>query len=269
MLKSARAAELVAILTDFGLQDTYVAQMKGVMLGINPQLLFVDVTHQVPRHDVAAGAFLLLTAYRAFPKGTIFVAVVDPGVGGPRRPLVLLGSGYYFVGPDNGLFTYVLHEAQPGGWRAWHLNRDRWWRKPVSSTFHGRDIFAPVAAWLSLGIPPQEFGDDVDDPVRLNLPAPIYHPDGTIIGHVIHVDAFGNLTTDLRPPSYEVDVEIRGQNVGHLRLSYSDVDPGQPLALVGSSGLIEVAVREGHAAQALAVRVGDQVILRPRKAAKS
>jgi hypothetical protein len=264
----ASPAELVALLTDFGLQDTYVAQMKGVMLGINPKLGFVDVTHQVPRHDIEAGAFLLFTAYKAFPLGTIFLTVVDPGVGGQRRPLALSASGYYFVGPDNGIFTYVIHDAGTAGWRAWHLNRDRWWRKPVSGTFHGRDIFAPCAAWLSLGVPPSELGHPVSDPVLLSLQPPTYNPDGSAVGQVVHVDVFGNLTTNLRPPKYEVEVEIEELRLGGLRASYSEAEPGQPVALVGSAGLIEVAVREGDAAQALGLGVGARVVLRPRGKSK-
>ncbi len=254
---------MVAIITDFGLQDTYVGQMKGVMLGINPRLHFIDITHLVPRHDIRTAAFLLFTAYRAFPEGSIFLAVVDPGVGGPRRPLVLSASGYTFVGPDNGLFTHVVVEAAAEGWKAWHLNRDRWWRRPVSSTFHGRDIFAPCAAWLSLGVPPHELGEEVRDPVLLDVWGPAHHPDGTVVGQVIHVDAFGNLTTNLRPPAQEMEVELEGLNLGPLRASYSEVEPGKPLALVGSSGLIEVAVREGSAAESLRAGVGARVKLRP------
>ncbi len=257
------ANSLVALLTDFGLQDTYVGQMKGVMLSINPALRVVDLTHYVPRHNVAAGAFILSTAYRSFPLGTIFVAVVDPGVGGSRRPVLIATEEYYFVGPDNGLFTLIVLEAGPGRWKVWHLDEPRWWRSSVSRTFHGRDIFAPVAAWLSTGIAPDRMGKPISDPVLLDLPLPHTLADGSVVGQVIHVDSFGNLITNLRPPEGPASVEIEGRVLGRLRSSYSEVDVGQPLALVGSAGFIEIAVREGDAARYFQLSVGAKVVVRP------
>jgi S-adenosylmethionine hydrolase len=184
---------IVTLLTDFGTADYFVGAMKGAVLSVNPSAQVVDITHEVPAFDIEAGAFALLAAFEAFPAGTVHVVVVDPGVGSPRRPLAVEGGGHFFVGPDNGVFGHVYERLQ--NFRAFQLTNENYFRRSVSSTFHGRDIFAPVGGALSLGADIEKLGPRVEDPERLPFAAPSRLPDGTIRGAVIHVDHFGNLVT--------------------------------------------------------------------------
>lgn len=241
---------VIALLTDFGLQDHYVGAMKGAILSTCPEATLVDVCHDVPAWDVAAGALLLDAAYRHFPGGTVFVAVVDPGVGSERRPVALGAGRWLFVGPDNGLFTCVL-QAHPQA-RVRLLANPVLYRTPLSAVFHGRDLFGPAAAHLARGLALEEVGPALADPVRLPLPSPVRVPGGWE-GEVLHVDRFGNLITNLteaelrsagRRDSLLVEVASRAVP---LVVSYSDVAAGQPCALVGSSGRLEVAVHGGRA----------------------
>jgi hypothetical protein len=243
---------LIALLTDFGLQDPYVGAMKGAILCVCPEATLVDVLHDVPAHDVAAGALALDAAYRHFPEGTVFVAVVDPGVGSARRPVAVGAGRWRFVGPDNGLFTYVIeaHASAPVHLLANPLLS----REPLSPVFHGRDLFGPAAGRLARGLPLEEVGPQVADPVRLAHPPKTRLAEGWE-GAVLHVDRFGNLTTNL----LDADIAaLRGQRPGWLEVtlgaqvlplvvSYSDVEPGAACALVGSSGRLEIAVHRGRA----------------------
>ena len=200
---------VITLLTDFGLADSYVGAMKGVVLGINPQANLVDLTHDVSPQNVLQGAFLLGTAWPYFPDGTIHLAVVDPGVGTERRALLLEGHGHLFLAPDNGILSFVLPQEETGtspfqpylarvpeGFRAYALTDPRYWRHPVSDTFHGRDIFAPVAAHLSLGLAAEEVGEPVDSLIRLAIPVPQWQGD-RLLGHVLHIDRFGNVVTSV------------------------------------------------------------------------
>ena len=268
------ARRIITLLTDFGTSDGYVAAVKGVILGINPNATLVDVTHEVGPQDVAGAAFLLAQAARHFPDGAIHLAVVDPGVGTDRRPLLLVTPGEVFVGPDNGIFTHVLgHAAPPSGVpvgrsydaptppgvRAFRLTNRAYWRHPVSSTFHARDVFGPVAAHLSLGVRPEELGVGLDTLKRLALPAPAR--EGTIVrGCVVHVDRFGNLITNIPGDELRqgaVAVSIAGHRIDGLSETYAAAEG--LLALVGSASLLEVAVRDGSAASLLGVGVGETV----------
>ncbi len=249
-------ANLVTLLSDFGLRDTYVAQMKAAVLSVNPQARLVDITHEVAPGDIFEAAFALETAYRLFPAGSVHLAVVDPGVGSARAPLALEAAGYYFVGPDNGLFSLVL-AADPGV-RAVRLRQDF---RPVSATFHGRDVFAPAAALLAAGRPLTELGERLEECVRLALPE-VRRAPGLVEGAVWHIDRFGNLITNLRPEHLE------GQRVGKVRAAswrsaigrtYSDVSKGECLALWGSAGYLEVACHGASAAERLGLGVGDPV----------
>ena len=243
---------VIALLTDFGLQDPYVGAMKGAILSVCPQATLVDVLHDVPAHDVAAGALALDAAYRHFPGGTVFVAVVDPGVGSRRRPVALGAGRWLFVGPDNGLFTFVL-EAHPSA-RVHLLANPLLSREPLSPVFHGRDLFGPAAGRIAGGLPLEEVGPAVADPVRLAHSPKTRLTEGWE-GAVLHVDRFGNLTTNL----LEADlVAIGGRGLEGLEVtlgtqalplvcSYSDVAPGAACALVGSSGRLEIAVHGGRA----------------------
>lgn len=254
------------MLTDFGTQDHFVAAMKGVILGRAPDAALVDVTHEVPPQDVETAAFLLLAAHDAFPPGTVHLAVVDPGVGSDRRAVVVDAGGQRFVGPDNGLFGPVL-DRYPAA-RVHHAADGRLFRHPVSDTFHGRDVFAPVAGSLAAGLDAAEVGPEVGDPVRLDLPRPERTADGAR-GAVLHVDRFGNCVTNLSraelpgaQPGADVRVEVAGRVVRGVRRFYAGAEAGEPFALWGSAGLLELSVNRGSAAEALGVRRGDTVRVR-------
>ena len=260
---------VIALLTDFGLQDHYVGAMKGAILTVCPEATLVDVTHEVPAHDVAAGALALDASYRHFPPGTVFVAVVDPGVGSERRPIAVGAGRWLFVGPDNGLLTFVL-EAHPGA-RVHLLANPLLFREPLSPVFHGRDLFGPAAARLARGLALEEVGPPVADAVRVDQP-PKMRTDAGWEGAVLRADRFGNLTTNLLEgdlaalagralQGLEVCV---GVEVLPLVRSYSDVASGRPCALVGSSGRLEIAVHHGRADALPGTAVGARVLVRRR-----
>lgn len=241
---------IVTLLTDFGLQDSYVAELKAAILsGADVQV--VDITHEVPPGDVQAGQYLLGRAWHRFPAGSIHLAVVDPGVGSARRAIAVRGQGHFFVGPDNGLLTPVLDGAQVVSLKP---------PREASATFHGRDVFAPVAARLARGEPLQDLGPDVADPLRTPLPTP--GRDGSAVtGEVIYVDRFGTLITNI-PGEWVVGarrVRISGRAVGAVRRTFADVKPGAAVAFIGSGGTLEVAVRDGSAAEKLGAKRGASV----------
>ncbi len=255
---------IITLTTDFGSGDSYVAQMKGVILGINPQVQIVDVTHAVPPQNVARGAAVLLEISRAFPAGTIHVAVVDPGVGSSRALLAADAAGQRFLAPDNGLLWPVLRSSRTD--RVRRIESDRFWRNPVSATFHGRDILAPVAAHWSRGIDIAEFGPPFDVTKLVELPANEPRRVGqALVGQVESVDAFGNLITNIRETDLPtVDRRAFSITVGEARIigisrSYSDQPAGSLLALIGSSGRLEISVNQGSAAAKLGLGSGGEV----------
>lgn len=272
---------IITLTTDFGLADAYVASMKGVILIINPGVTLVDITHNIPPQDIRAAAFILHTGHAFFPDGTIHVAIVDPGVGTSRRPIALVTPHATFIAPDNGLLSYVLAETTqstvsstgldfklqktklPTGITAFHLNNPNYWRKPVSQTFHGRDIFAPVAAHLSLGVPPEKMGNIIYSLLTFPFPRPERQPDGSLLGHIQHIDSFGNLISDIKREDLtgrETEIEIRGKKITGLSRSYAE---GEGLvAIIGSSGYLEIALKNGNATKKLAAKVGDSFILK-------
>ena len=263
---------VITLTTDFGLTDSYVGVMKGVILGIEPTATVVDLCHGIRPQDVAEAAFVLGTAWNYFPADTIHVAVVDPGVGGPRRGIALRTAAATFVGPDNGIFSYVLAEAgvsvSQSGLRAIapvalavELSEPRYWLPGPSATFHGRDIFAPVAAHLAAGVPLVALGSAVDEIQLLPVTRPERRSDGSLAGHVLHVDQFGNLITDIRRSDLvgltDPCFTIRGRRIRGLRRYYAEA-PGL-CALVGSSGRVEIALRGGSAAAELGADTGEPV----------
>jgi S-adenosyl-L-methionine hydrolase (adenosine-forming) len=271
----------ITLLTDFGTADGYVAAMKGVIATIAPFVVVDDATHDIPPGDVAAGAWALAAYWRRYPPGTVHVAVVDPGVGGARRALAVRCRGRWLVAPDNGLVTRVLAEASGAGddddgALVVALDPARIGGGAVSATFHGRDVFAPAAAWLAAGRPAEELGTRAaEPPVRLTLPAAVREGEGEVgrgvAGVVVHVDRFGNLITNV-PGAWlvggggaggagSVRVRLAGRDVPLVR-TYGDAGPGELLALVGSAGWIEVAVRDGSAAALLEVGRGAVVRVR-------
>lgn len=254
---------IITLTTDFGLQDPYVGLIKGVILGIAPTVATVDLSHQVPPQDVLAGAWVLESAVGVFPVGTIHLAVVDPGVGSRRRPVAIEAADSLWVGPDNGLFSTIL--TGQAVIRAVALTDPQFHRGPVSATFQGRDIFAPVAAHLANGVPLHDLGDPVTDLVRLDLPKPIFL-DNALKIHVLRIDRFGSLITDLSLPVYEgwkhsvpgqqilviiADTQIRG-----ICRTFAEVEQGDPVAYFGSTGRLEVAIRNGSAAERFNVKQG-------------
>jgi S-adenosylmethionine hydrolase len=263
---------LITLTTDFGLTDSYVAQMKGSILTIAPEAVLVDVTHNIPQQDCGAAAAVLADVVGAFPAGTIHLVVVDPGVGTNRRAVAVEVRGdedaadLRFVAPDNGVLTRVLENRSIT--RAVRLADPRFWRASVSQTFHGRDIFGPVAAHWSLGVDLAEFGPPLDSPlIKLSIPAPI-SKGGQICGEVIRTDSFGNLITNIGAESLpEADrsrltVEIGTQRIAGISRAYQDRSVGELVAVIGSSGMLEIAICCGRAGEILAAWSGDKVIVR-------
>ena len=258
---------LITLLTDFGAADYFVGALKGAILSVNRQAQVVDITHEVPAHDIRAGAFTLLAAYETYPPGTVHLAVVDPGVGSARLPLLIKTQSYYFVGPDNGLFGYVCERET--NVRVYQLTNRKYFRAEVCATFHGRDIFAPVAGALSKGLPPEEFGEAVEDYARLAPLAPSQDADGAWLAHVIHVDRFGNLITNItRRELAEEDLaggarlEIGGRGVSAFRRFYADeagAGRDELFAVWGSAGFLEIAANGASAARLLDAGRGARV----------
>jgi len=238
---------VITLLTDFGTADYYVGAVRGAILSVNPAAVIVDITHEIPPQDLAAGAFTLFAAYKTFPAGTIHVAVVDPGVGSSRRPIIVSANDQFFVGPDNGLFTYI-YDLEPSH-RTVHVTADRFFRPEVSMTFHGRDIFAPVAAALSKGVAIEEFGAEINDEVRLpSLETPL---------RIIHIDRFGNCVTNVTRA--DKGVVINGRTISEFRRFYGEGDDESLFAIRGSAGFLEISINGGSAAKILGVKRGDEV----------
>ncbi len=245
---------LVVLLTDFGLKDHYVGVMKGVMKDICPHLSLIDLTHEISPQDVKEGAYVLGVSYRYFPPGAVFLAVVDPGVGTERKPLALKAGDYFFVGPDNGLFTLVLKQEREFSARL--LSNHKFFRPKISETFHGRDIFAPVAAHLACGAPFSALGPELKELVLLPWPEPRFEG-RRLIGAVVHVDRFGNLITNISEEDLSrgrvARVLYRGLEIPFLR-TYGLAQRGEALCLIGSDGFLEIAVAQGSAAEKLGAR---------------
>ena len=254
---------IVTLITDFGLADGYVGAMKGVILSINPTATVIDISHDIAPQDVRGAAYVIYTAYPHFPPGTVHVVVVDPGVGSERRAIALQTPRARFVAPDNGVLTYVV--AYDTVEEVVSLTNPRYWLPQVSHTFHGRDIFAPVAAHLAKGVPLDELGEPLDEIVTFDLPQPHRRPDGALVGQVIHIDRFSNLITSIKSADLtdaaRAVVEVRGRRIAGIRRTYAEVGRGELVAYVGSAGHLEIALREGHAARTLEAKVGDEVVL--------
>jgi S-adenosylmethionine hydrolase len=250
---------MVTLLTDFGLRDHFVAVMKGVMLGINPDLRFTDISHLVPPQDVFSGAFTLGLACFYFPRGSIHLAVVDPGVGTARKPIAVSAGGHFFVAPDNGLLTYVLESHKDC--RAYEVTAEDYFLKPLSTTFHGRDVFAPVAAWLSRGIPIDRLGPELPDPVRLKIPPPKRIQDARIQGCILAVDHFGNLMTNLKPEHVAGSGKILAgrREIAVVHKTYGEGKTGEFFIVPSSTGYLEIAVKDGSAASLLNMKSGDPI----------
>lgn len=263
---------ILTLTTDFGVDDAYVAIMKGVILNIAPQTRIVDYTHGIKPGNVVQGAYLLRSGYRYFPRGTVHVAVVDPGVGSSRRAIAIQTPDATFIGPDNGIFSLVVEDAQ----RAWprdthmiELTEARWWLPNVSATFHGRDIFTPVGAHLVNGAAFAALGRPIADLTPANRTTPQALGNGALMGRIVHIDRFGNCITNITTEHLHeyvlgerLVIEIIDQQLRGLFRTYSDGPTGTPMCLIGSSGHLELAVRNGNAAQYLGVDIGDKFKVR-------
>ena len=255
----------LTLTTDFGTRDWFVGTMKGVALSINPKARIVDLTHEIPPGDIRAGAFALWAGFRFFPKGCVHVAVVDPGVGSARKAVAIETANYLFVGPDNGVLSWALTRERI---KAIHsLENETYFLPSVSQTFHGRDIFAPVAAHLSRGVPLRKFGPALKEFVRLNWPEPRRSQHG-VHGEILYLDKFGNAITNLDTGTLEslskrsLRVILRGKTSCPVRPFYAAVPAGAAVAVPGSSGFLEIAVNGGNAAQLFHLRVGQPVLVR-------
>lgn len=259
---------IISFLSDFGTADYFAGAMKGAALSVAPSATIVDLTHDIPPHDIAGGAFTLASAYPVFPAGSVHVCVVDPGVGSDRRPIAVVADGHFFVGPDNGLFSLVF-DRDPAA-RVFHLLNREFFREPVSSTFHGRDIFAPVAGALAGGEPIEAFGPAITDWVVLPMSRPLVMVDGGVVGAILHVDRFGNCVTNIRREHVDAAgagdgfiLETSQIRVTRTQNSYDELGvTAEPFAIWGSAGFVEISVRQGSAADLLGIRVADRVTLR-------
>jgi S-adenosyl-L-methionine hydrolase (adenosine-forming) len=255
---------LITLTTDFGTTDHFAGTMKGVILGIAPNAQIVDISHEVQAFEVTDGAFTIAEAYRYFPKKTIHVVVVDPGVGSTRRPLLAEMAGQYFIAPDNGVLSMIFARERA---KVRHIANERYFLQPVSRTFHGRDVFAPVAAHLAAGVPPARFGKLIEDHLRLAFQAPTRTGKHTWTGSILKVDRFGNLITNLQIDEFpQVRTRAFGLNVGfqtvsRLALTFTECTAGEIVVLVGSSGYLEVATNQASAAKALGCGAGSPVEL--------
>jgi S-adenosylmethionine hydrolase len=259
---------IITLLTDFGTKDHYVASMKGVILNINPQCLLVDITHQVNPHDIEEGAFILASAYSYFPKGTIHLSVVDPGVGGIRKPILLVTRNYFFIGPDNGFFSLVLQREKVKQIVA--LTEKKYFLPKVSRTFHGRDVFAPVAGHLSVGIKPNAFGYEINSLKKLRVQKPVVK-EGKLLGEILHVDTFGNLISNIDEGKLFRFIKGRlfairagRKTIRGLKKGYWEAKKGELIALLGSGGFLEISAREGSAQKMLKVKKGDPILIRTK-----
>lgn len=253
----------IALLTDFGLSDNFIGVMKAVILSINPSLNLVDITHNIRPQDISAAAFLLKSSYRYFPEGTIFLVVVDPGVGTKRSPIIIHSKNYLFVGPDNGVLGLAAKED--GIKEIIVVENKRYFLKPVSDTFHGRDIFAPAAAYLSKGRRCALFGRPLNSIKELNIPKPKADKD-LLTGKIIHIDRFGNLVTNIDKNLFKrfaqdksFKIRIKDRELDSIVNSYQAVEPGKPLAIFGSFGFLEISVSCGSAKRSLDAKKGTAV----------
>jgi S-adenosylmethionine hydrolase len=257
---------IVTLTTDYGTSDHLVGTLKGVLLSIHPEIQIVDICHSVVPYDVLDGALCIGAAYKYFPSRTVHMVVVDPGVGTARRPILVSANNQYFIAPDNGVLSMVYERESPVAVR--HITSEHYFQRPVSETFHGRDIFAPVAAWLTKNWQGEAFGEVIEDHVKFALPRPKTQ-DGAMRGAVLKVDHFGNLMTNFaledlpetKRQAGPIVMTVGGKPVKQMVANFAAGPAGEAVALVGSSGFIEIAMNKGNAARALAVNRGAEVIL--------
>lgn len=259
----AERRPIITLTTDFGEADYFVPAMKGAIWSVNPEAEIVDLTHLIPAHDIYAAAFTLICCYKDFPRNTIHLVVVDPGVGSQRRPILVMADDYYFVGPDNGVFSYIYQREQVN--RIVHLTTEHYFRPLVSSTFHGRDIFAPCAAYLSKQVDWRMMGEEISDPTRFNIPQPVASAT-QIRGHVLHIDRFGNVITNITPAELTeamvqsgVRVRVGKHEAARVLTHFAEANKDELFAYFGSTGFLELAVPRQSAARLIEARRGMEI----------
>lgn len=260
-------ARIVTLTTDFGVADHFVGTMRGVILGVNPAAQVVDLCNAVNSFDVLDGALTIAQAYRYFPADTIHLVVVDPGVGSARRPLLVTTSRHYFIAPDNGVLSLVMEQEERVSVR--HITAEHYFLQPLSNTFHGRDIFAPCAGWMSKGVEAEKFGDEITDFVRFSLPKPKMITERTLRGAVLKVDKFGNLITNLTPENApamfaanaQFKITVGEATLNGIQSSYAQGQPGELFGVLNSMGFLEIACNRAAAAQLAKAGRGTEVLV--------
>jgi len=262
---------IVTLTTDFGINGPFAGVMKGVMLGINPDLRIVDISHAITPHNVLEASLMIPMSYNHFPTATIHMVLVDPGVGGPRRPILIVTDDYYFIGPDNGIFTPVFESLHTYILKVFHITASHYFLPRKGPTFHGRDIFAPVAAWLSKGVDSSRFGEEITDYVKIKLPELIVTPDNILEGEVLYIDNFGNAITNVtqakiagwsqEAPAEKIKVIYKEQELA-MSNYYAESDGSSLSAVLNSSCLLELFVYKNSASQKFGVKKGDKVMVK-------
>ena len=259
---------IITLTTDFGLNDHFVGTIKGVILSIVPEVEIVDICHSVQAFDVLDGALTIAQAYSYFPSGTVHLVVVDPGVGTARRPILVTSDRHHFVAPDNGVLSIIYAREERLHIR--HITAEHYSLQPVSNTFHARDVFSPVAAWLAKGVDPEKFGDEISDFVRFNAPKPKAVDGSTLRGVVLKADRFGNLVTNITPQDapalfaavpVQFKIRVGKQEITEIHSNYSEGAPGEVFGILGSMGYLEIATDRGSAAKIIGAGKGSEVIL--------
>jgi len=262
------ARSIVTLTTDFGEQDYYVGAMKGVILDVSPDTEVIDLCHNVLPYDILDAAFTIAQSYRWFPLRTVHLVVVDPGVGTQRRPILVSGDRHFFIGPDNGVFSFIYPEQEK--LTVWHITGDHYFHQPVSNTFHARDVFAAVAGWLAKGVEARQFGDEIEDYVKLSIPKAQAVNDKSWKGMVLKVDRFGNVITSIAAadcpalfaePTPPFKLSAGGKDITKLVPNYAEGGQGEIFALLGSSGYLEIATNRGGAGKLLGLNRGAEVTL--------
>jgi len=255
---------MITLTSDFGLKDPYVAEMKGVILNINPKATLTDITHDIEKFNIRMAAFMLASAAPYFPEGTVHLAVVDPGVGTQRRAILIQTKKGFFVGPDNGIL--ILAAQSQGIEHVYQLTNPKFMLPNISSTFHGRDIFAPAAAHLEKGVQPIEFGPEINDPINPEF-AKVKRGHASLIGEVMHIDGFGNIITNINEKmvqNYAKKVNVELPKISLILTfgkAYAQAKPKEPIVLIGSHGFMEIALNQGSAAEKFHAKVGDKIVV--------
>ncbi|MEO8073428.1 MAG: SAM-dependent chlorinase/fluorinase [Acidobacteriota bacterium] len=252
---------IIALLTDFGTQDYFVGAMKGTILSINKEAQIIDITHEISPQDIQSASFTLRTCYRDFPKKTIFTAVVDPGVGSDRRAILVEIANYYFIAPDNGLLSFIFNEDKT--FRVFELTNKKYFKHPTSDTFHGRDIFAPVAAHLSKGVKPDEFGNELKDFMSVGEIKPRKVSANKVEAEIIHIDRFGNLISNLKKEDLpdNFTVIINGKKISKMQQFFAESNKSELFMILGSAGFLEIVAFQDSAAKLLNIKLPQKCVI--------